>query len=132
MKFTPLNCNSMVNGMCVKHVRRGQSVTLCTSHTTTPSTIPQGKHLVGVSVLYWLQPYMEDGSNSSTYYTCGNYHRNCKPTHSIMNFTHHLDVGESCFTIDNVQESRKYEFVAHFNTNDAKAKVCFKVICGGM
>ena len=108
-------------------------MTLCTRHTTAPSTIPQGKHLVGVLGLYWLQPYiMEDGSNSSTYYTCEKFHSNCKPTHSIMNFTPHLNVSDSCFTIDNVQKSRTYNFLAHFNIHEDRAKVCFSVICGGM
>ena len=105
-------------------------MTLCTSNTTTPSAIPQGKHHIGVSEMYWLQPYTESGLNGSIFYTCRS--GDCEPTHSIVNFTHYLDVSDSCSTIENVQKSGKYRFLVYFNINGAEAMVNFFVIIGGM
>ena len=104
-------------------------MTLCTSNTTTPSTIPQGRHHIGVSVMYWLQPYTKSGLNGSIFYTCRS--GACKPTHSILNFTHHLDVSDSCFTIDNVQKNSDYRFLVYFNMNVAEAMVNFLIISEG-
>ena len=113
----------MSDGVCVKHVKRGQPVTLCTSHTTTPSTIPQGKHLAGVSQFYWSQPDM------GIFYNCPS--DSCELTYSVMKSANHSDVSDSCFTIDNVHESREYILLAYFNVND-HATIKFFVTCGGM
>ena len=45
LRITPVNCTSGFHGICVKNIKRGQSVALCISRTTTPSVIPQGKHV---------------------------------------------------------------------------------------
>ena len=124
IEFTPLNCNSMSDGICVKHVKRGQPVTLCTRHTTIPSTIPQGKHLIGLSQFYWRQ------ANRDLLYTCPS--GSCELTQSVLNSTHYSDVSDSCFTIDNVTENRKYILLAYFNVNNVHSNVNYFVTCGGM
>ena len=55
----------------------------------------------------------------------------CELTHSLMKFTNDSDVSDSCFTIDNVQESRRYNLLAYFNMHD-HAMIKFFVTCEGM
>ena len=114
----------MYDGVCVKHVKRGHPVTLCTSHTTIPSTIPQGKHLVGLLQFYWRQ------ANMDILYNCPS--DSCELTHAVLNSTHYSDVSDSCLTIDHVKESTEYILLAYFNVNNAYSRVHFFVTCGGM
>ena len=124
INFTPLNCNSMSDGICVKHVERGQSVTLCTSHTTTPSAIPKGKHVISVSVYYWR-------SHTRILYIC--YNSTCKPgTSNVRNFLY-PNVTNSCLTIKNIQNNSKYSLDLYFNGAQLDPySIAFSVICGGM
>ena len=129
INFTPLNCNSMSYGVCVKHMNRGQPVTLCTSHTTTPSTIPQGKHVISVSKSYW-QLYVPGRVSSPVLYNCSN--GSCEQTNSVMNNSQYSDITASCLTINNVQEYGQYILTVHFDVDDARAQVNFSVTYGGI
>ena len=128
-KFTPLNCNSMSDGVCVKHVKRGQPVTLCTSHTTTPSTIPQGKHVLSVMVYYWLSD--TEGHRHGLYH-CYSTNGSCERAPSNARNFLYSDVSNSCLTIKNVQNDKKYILEMHYNGTDAETNVTFSVTCGGM
>ena len=129
IKFAPLNCNSMSNGVCVKNVKRGQPVTLCASHTTTPSTIPQGKHVISVSNSYW-QLYVPGRVSIPVLYNCSN--GSCEQTYSGTNNAQYSDVTASCLTINKVQEYGQYILAVHFNMDDARAQVIFSVTYGGI
>ena len=129
INFTPLNCNLMSNGVCVKHVNRGEPVTLCTSHTTTPSTIPQGKHVISVSKSYW-QLYVPGRVSIPVLYNCSN--GSCEQTYSVTNNSQYSDVTASCLTINNVQENSQYILAVHFNMDDARTEVNFSVTYGGI
>ena len=48
----------------MKHVKRGQPVILCTKLTTTPSTIPLGKHVISVLYSSWLINHRGVSKNS--------------------------------------------------------------------
>ena len=121
----------MSHGVCVKHVNRGQPVTLCTSHTTTPSTIPQGKHVISVSKSYWQLYVPGRVSSPSILYNCSN--GSCEQTNSVMNNSQlYSNVTASCLTINNVQEYGQYILAVHFNVDDARAKVNFSVTYGGI
>ena len=119
----------MSGGVCVKHVQRGQPVTLCTSYTTTPSTIPQGKHVVSVSYSYW-QLYVPNRVSFPILYNCSN--GSCEQTHSNMDYVQYSDVTASCLTIDNVQEYSEYILAVYFNMGDVKSRVNFSVTHGGI
>ena len=133
IKFAPQNCNSMSDGVCVKHVKRGQSVNLCTSHTTTPSTIPQGKHVINVSAYYWS---LHIESNMRTLYKC--YNGSCRPGSSNVGNFHYLEVSNSCLTIKNVQNNSEYILDIYYSGIGAQLypnallTVTFSVICRGM
>ena len=57
----------------------------------------------------------------------------CELTHSViyMKSTNYSDVSDSCFAIDNVQESREYILLVYFSLYD-HATIKFFVTCGGM
>ena len=129
LKFTPLNCNSMSDGVCVKHVKRGQPVTLCTSHTTTPSTIPQGKNVLSVMVYYWLS---DTEGHRHDLYLCYSTGGSCKRAPSNARDFLYSDVSNSCLTIKNVQNDKKYILEIYYNGTDAETNVTFSVTCGGM
>ena len=78
-------------------VKKGEPVSLCTRHTTTPSTIPQGKHVIRVA--YWKFRnesldllYLHPCANSS----CGSYGDTFKSGYF-------KDVNDSCLAINHVQ-----------------------------
>ena len=64
-----------------------------------------------------------------TLYNCPS--DSCELTHSVMKSTNYSDVSDSCFTIDNVQESREYILLAYFSLYE-HAAVKFFVTCGGL
>ena len=127
MKCTPLNCNSMSDGVCVKHVKRGEPVTLCTRHTTIPPTIPQGKHVIRVSAYHW-ESYIE--SHRRTLYKC--YNGSCKRGSSYVRDFLYSEVTNSCLTINSVQNNSKYILDIYYNGFSGSTNATFSVTCGGM
>ena len=127
IKCTPLNCNSMSDGICVKHVRRGQPVTLCTSHTTIPPTIPQGKHVISVSVYYW-KSYIE--SHRRSLYRCSR--GSCERSSSDVRDFLYSKVSNSCLTINSVLNKSKYILDIPYNEFSGSTNATFSVTYGGM
>ena len=101
----------------MKHVKRGQPVTLCTKHTTTPSIIPPGKHVLSVSKSQWLLSLMKMGRLTAHYlYSCSKgscIHHSSKLI--TQNYTHYLNISYSCLTISNVQGKEQYSFQMYFD-----------------
>ena len=105
----------MSEGVCVKHVKRGQSVTLCITLITTPSTIPQGNNVISVSNSSWLLHY---GGVSKPLYTC--LRGSCKlwSNSSDVNYTRYSVVtanNNSCLTVTDVQEDEVYVLEVVYN-----------------
>ena len=126
----------MSNGICVKHVKRGQPVTLCTSQTTTPSTIPKGKHVISVSISTW---WVYKNFHLIPLYTCSR--ESCTEVNSPgvnMNYTQYSNVSDSCLNIDNLQENEeRYFLVTHFHPGPKYllkviSKSTFDISPGGM
>ena len=111
LHITPLNCNSTSDGVCIKHVKRGQPLTLCTSHTTTPSTIPQEKHIISVSSSTW---WVYKNPHLIQIYSC--LRESCTEViSSDVNHTRYSNVSDFCITINNLQEKEeRYFLVTHF------------------
>ena len=128
LNFTPLDCDSMSRGYCVRHVTRGLPVILCTRHTTTPSTIPQGKHVISVSSSQWFiytgreRLYCEKGS--------------CPQNYSHLNYRCHSNISHSCLTINNAQKNKYHYYLSvYFNPPTLKmyrSTVHFQVTYEGM
>ena len=135
LHISPVNCNSVSNGVCVKHVERGQPVTLCASYTTTPSTIPPGKHVIDVYKYEWLIRDRENTSYKSDVpfsflnqfpndfkflYMCSNDF--CQWSRSISsdeNYTSYLNDSNNCLTINRVQNREFYRLkVVFYNQRD--------------
>ena len=95
----------------MKQVERGQPVTLCASHTTTPSTIPHGKHVISVSNSSWLVLYK---GVSKLLYTCTG--GSCKPlsNSSDVKYTRYSMVTANCLTVTDVQEDEVFVSNVHF------------------
>ena len=129
--LNPLHCTSLSDGVCVKSVERGQPVTLCASNTTTPSTIPHGKHVMDVYRSEWLirerdnishisnesdvlQSYHKQTSDFKTLYVCSN--GSCQWSNSsIENYMDYLNVSNNCLTINGVQKNKFYRLAVVFN-----------------
>ena len=107
----PVNCNSTSERSCVKQVERGKPVTLCTSHTTTPSIIPEGKHVISVSNSSWL---VICKGVSKPLFTCSR--GSCKPlsNSSDVNYTRYSMVTANCLTVTDVQEDEVFVSNVHF------------------
>ena len=107
----PLDCNSIQEGVCMKHVKRGQPVILCTKLTTTPSTIPLGKHVISVLYSSWL---INHRGVSKTLYTCSR--GSCKPltNSSDVDYTRY-SVTASCLTVTDLQEEEVYVLKVYFS-----------------
>ena len=108
-------------------------MTLCTSHTTTPSTIPQGKHVISVSTSTWWV-YNPD---LTQLYAC--LKGSCTEVNSPdVNYTQYSNVSDSCITINNLQEKEeRYSLVTHFHPGPKYmlrviSKTTFNVSPGGM
>ena len=100
LHITPVNCMSGFNGICVKNIKRGQSATLCISRTTTPSVIPQGKHVTTEYQPKWSRIFIDrDGSLR----TIADYP-------GIVN--------DSCYTINNLQGDEGVLFNANVRPDD--------------
>ena len=129
LDITPLNCDSMPRGNCVRHVKRGQPVTLCASHTTTPSTIPHGKHVVSVSSALWLT---HTGGWQRLYCSNGS----CTQNYSHLNYRCHSNVSHSCLTINNAKKKEySYSLTVYFNPTNLmryRSFVHFHVTYEGM
>ena len=107
--FIPLNCDTISRGKCVRHVKRRQPVILCTRRTRTPSTIPQGKHVLNVSITKW---YIRTTALSDQLH-CSN--GSCTQNYSHVYYRCHSNVSHSCLTINKAQEKEHhYYFTAHF------------------
>ena len=86
-------------------------MTLCTEHTTTPSTIPQGKHVIHVSKVHWKLRI----ENDDLYYVYTCVKDSCTPYHRdniIFIYDYVKDVNESCVTINHVQNISTLNFVS--------------------
>ena len=109
LNITPLDCDSMSHGKCVRHVTRGRPVQLCSSHITTPSTIPQGKHVLRVSSAYWS---IHTGGWQRLYCSNGS----CTQNYSHLNYRCHSNISHSCLTINNAQKNAySYSLSVYFN-----------------
>ena len=95
----------------MKQVKRGQPVTICTSHTTTPSTIPKGKYVISVSNSSWLVIYK---GVSKLLYTCTG--GSCKPlsNSSDVNYSRYSMVTTTCLNVTGAQEDEVYVLKVHF------------------
>ena len=112
INITPLYCDSISEGVCEKNVKRGDSVTLCITLTTTPSTIPQGRNAIVCSNSSWLVNY---GNVSKTLCTCSR--GSCKPcsNSSDVNYTHYSLATDNCLTVTKVQGNEVYVFKVLFS-----------------
>ena len=126
----------MSGGVCVKHVKRGQRVTLCTSRTTIPSTIPRGRNVLGVSGAIW-KLIDRNGviTNLFTRSSVDDFY-GAHPS-SLYNSTHYSDVTESCLTINSVQEISTYILRTYLHESDVLTDtfhpdIYFYVTYGGM
>ena len=88
----------------MKHVKRGQPVTLCTSHTTTPSIIPEGKRVISVSSAFW---FLSIGNGDlQNFYRCfytGGSIRRCGYSTRASYLKRYTDINDSCLTIKHAQ-----------------------------
>ena len=109
LNYIPLDCDSMSRGNCVRHVPRGPPVILCTRHTTTPSTIPQGKHVISVFSSQW---FIGIGALTQRLY-CEK--ESCPQNYSYVNYRCHSNVSHSCLTINNAHKDQYYSLEVHFN-----------------
>ena len=89
-------------------------MTLCTTITTTPTVIPEGKHYVSYHESIWFT------TNSRTFntgyqivYRCLN--GSCQPwvNSTYVNYTDYSDVSDSCLTVNNVSEKEESYFLTH-------------------
>ena len=121
LNITSLNCISkLTDGTCVINTQRGQPVTLCISQFTTPSTIPQGKHVIGVDESYWSVVYVGPLVLSFPIYKCKNGY--CEETlnNSLPFYNYFSNVSNSCLTIS-IEEKITiyelyYELIVSYNT----------------
>ena len=107
----------MSDGVCVKHVKRGQRVTLCTSRTTIPSTIPRGSNVLSVSGAIWK---LIDTNGAITNLFTRSRADDFYGAHpsSLYHSTHYSNVTESCLTINSVQEISTYILRTYFHESD--------------
>ena len=138
LQISPLNCNSISDGVCVKHVKRGQRVTLCTTRTTIPSIIPPGGNVLGVLDANWK---FIDGNGALTklYTRSSACHFYGAHPSSLYHSTHYSDVTESCLTINSVQGISTYILTTYLHPPDVltdtfipESVVYFYVTYGGM
>ena len=129
LHINPVNCTAVSDGVCVKSVERGQPVTLCASYTTTPSIIPQGKHVIDVYKYEWS---IRDGGNIPDMlphqnqiisdfrilYECSN--ASCQWSDSSDDsYMSYLNVSNNCLNINRVQNSGFYRLkVVFYNQRD--------------
>ena len=85
----------MSQGACVRYVKRGQPVTLCTTITTIPAVIPPGKHVVSIHYPVYLLRCLKRFSDYCIYST-------------YVSNTHYSD---SCVTINNVTEKEMNQYL---------------------
>ena len=96
------------------HVKKGDPVTLCTRHTTTPSTIPQWKHVIHVSKVYW--KITKENGDLEYLYTCAN--DNCPTYRDTFTYDYLKDVNKSCHTISHVQNISTFVSTNILQSND--------------
>ena len=104
----------MSGRVCVIHVKKGEPVTLCTRHTTTPATIPQGKHVIHVSKAHW--KIRNENGDPEYLYTCVN--DNCTTYRNTLKYDYLQDVNESCLTINHVQNISTFISTKILQSND--------------
>ena len=103
LNFTTLNCISKLNdGTCVINAQRGQPVTLCIGRFTIPSTIPQGKHVIGINESYWSVLYSNPPVRTYPLYRCENGYCEEWPNNYYVNYSNFLNVTDSCLTVNTV------------------------------
>ena len=103
----------MSEGVCVKYIKKGQSVTLCIKdNTTIPSTIPQGKNILIFSNSSWLVNY---GDVSKILYSCSRV--SCKQwsNSSDVNYTRYSVATDNCLTVTEAQVNEIYIFKVFYN-----------------
>ena len=104
-------------------------MTLCTIQTTTPSKIPQGKHVISVTRSLWF--IVDKTGTQIPLYTC--FNGSCIQNSLNLNYTRYSAVNDSCLTIDDVQENKRYVFSANFHpTYVTKVDIIFQVTHEGM
>ena len=104
----------MSGHVCVMQVKKGEPVTLCTRHTTTPSTIPQGKRVIHVSKTHWKM--RNENGDLEYLYTCAN--DNCTTYRDTFAYDYLKDVNESCLTINPVQNISTFVSTNILRSND--------------
>ena len=113
--------------------KEDKPVTLCTSHTTTPSTIPKGKHVISVSRSTW---WVYSNPLLISLYTC--LRESCTELNSPgVNYTQYSNVSDFCLTINNLQKNEeRYFLVTHYHPGPkyvlrVLSKSVFDVSSGG-
>ena len=112
LNMTPLNCDIMQEGVCMKYVKRGQPVLLCTKDTTMPSKIPQGKHALSISNSVWM---VNNRGVSKTLYTCSRDSCQLGSNFSDVNYTRYSVVTAKCLAVADVQEDEVYVLKVYYN-----------------
>ena len=118
----------MYDRVCLKHIKRGQSTTLCVNYTTIPSPILKGKHVASAPRTSW-ELHKEGEEYFYALFNCSE--GVCRRSSSNAPDFHDWHVNDSCITIDNVQKNLKCDFTAHLDI-DATAMTTFIVTCEGM
>ena len=121
LNITALNCTSKLNdGTCVITAKRGQPVTFCIGQSTTPSTIPQGKHAISFNESYWSVVSLKPLVFSIPIYRCKNGY--CEKTShiSILIYIYFSKVSDSCLTVS-IEGGVTifdllYELIVNYNT----------------
>ena len=95
-------------------------MTLCTTLSTIPAVIPEGKNAVSYRESYWWSSTYDVQANGTIVYLDCLYkclNGSCHPcsTSTHINYIHYSDVNNSCLTINNVLEKeRRHYFLDHF------------------
>ena len=103
--ISPMNCDSLLNDICVKNILPGQSVKLCTRKTLVPSTPPEG-HVIKFIQAHWRKKRSE--GNFEELYECfenGSCVEESQTTPPV-DYHRYSDVNDSCITISGVQEDK--------------------------
>ena len=108
--------------------------TICTSYTTIPLTIPQGKHVITVSYSLWsfkeLRVFVD-------LFTCSSAHNFCVPRSDLAEYNFFSNVTESCLTVNYAPSDLHFKFTVYFHQSTQMAvgystEVFIDVILRGM
>ena len=136
--ITPVNCTSIFDRVCVKNIKRGQSVSLCISHTTTPSIIPQGKHVTEYHHGWSVISIGPDGKFTQGSNPINNFNDSCYTLNGLQTSTDagvifHANIHPKDDMIVRRNEFLQYPFRSFFSDEDHHdIEIIFYVTAGGM